>query len=673
MEDIQLTESEQRYFGDLFACCDLENTGKIPLSKAAELFKSANLPIGILKQITDICGVGRSNYLERRQFYWTLKLIAAFQAGLPIRPELFQTNLDVPLPRFTRNNSMEKWERCHVNQSAGSPDLIQLSDTDRSLNQVAAGRMACNSDVIGRHSPTHNGRALSLSSGQKSRSPEASSTASDSPTPTNSVQERNWAAAAQWHGIVCEEQRQLLGTEEESSDRHSSDDDGDPSEVWTITEEQREYYTAQFLSLQPDPAGLVAGSVARLFFEKSRLPVHELRKIWQLADVTKDGALSIEEFNTAMHLVVLRRNNIDLPDCLPPTLAPPLPASVTQPPAPPQAPVQVTSVPPPTVVPVPEPTTTLVSADSPPSPSPSAGGDTDSPLRGSNKDVSKWTKFVDSPTSSVSSPGPKPVNFDFHKSAVEQDPKILHPVALRVTPESQGVSVVAAVASAAVEEEPCRSPRKPSEPQAIPYEQFGGSADSGSPKKVLSTAVTHTDAAPAEIRPIQRPQAKKPAGKSGGLLGIPPVVPPRVSPSTTSPNKKLIGQHSEGDVLSLVSDQTGFADFGRFGQEEEETAEMQMPRKHGAFEVYRKPTARASDAGVGVLPEQDSPQDDSQQQRHQHEPSTSRPSNTLRQLQEQNTLLLRVCQELNQELAEVQEERASLEMQLEHLRSHLTE
>ncbi|XP_049949509.1 ralBP1-associated Eps domain-containing protein 2 isoform X1 [Schistocerca serialis cubense] len=742
MEDIQLTESEQRYFGDLFACCDLENTGKIPLSKAAELFKSANLPIGILKQITDICGVGRSNYLERRQFYWTLKLIAAFQAGLPIRPELFQTNLDVPLPRFTRNNSMEKWERCHVNQSAGSPDLIQLSDTDRSLNQVAAGRMACNSEVIGRHSPTHNGRALSLSSGQKSRSPEASSTASDSPTPTNSVQERNWAAAAQWHGIVCEEQRQLLGTEEESSDRHSSDDDGDPSEVWTITEEQREYYTAQFLSLQPDPAGLVAGSVARLFFEKSRLPVHELRKIWQLADVTKDGALSIEEFNTAMHLVVLRRNNIDLPDCLPPTLAPPLPASVTQPSAPPQAPVQVTSVPPPTVVPVPEPTTTLVSADSPPSPSPSAGGDTDSPLRGSNKDVSKWTKFVDSPTSSVSSPGPKPVNFDFHKSAVEQDPKILHPVALRVTPESQGVSVVAAVASAAVEEEPCRSPRKPSEPQAIPYEQFGGSADSGSPKKVLSTAVTHTDAAPAEIRPIQRPQAKKPAalgpgaippppqpaviptseevnsipgaqsgptslpssqigpkkeppppppprpyrtharsssldlnrlGKSGGLLGIPPVVPPRVSPSTTSPNKKLIGQHSEGDVLSLVSDQTGFADFGRFGQEEEETAEMQMPRKHGAFEVYRKPTARASDAGVGVLPEQDSPQDDSQQQRHQHEPSTSRPSNTLRQLQEQNTLLLRVCQELNQELAEVQEERASLEMQLEHLRSHLTE
>jgi len=80
---------------------------------------------------------------------------------------------------------------------------------------------------------------------------------------------------------VCEEQRQLLGTEEESSDRHSSEEDveGD-GEVWTITEEQRDYYRAQFRSLQPDPTGLIAGPAARLFFEKSRLPVQELRKIW---------------------------------------------------------------------------------------------------------------------------------------------------------------------------------------------------------------------------------------------------------------------------------------------------------------------------------------------------------------------------------------------------------
>lgn len=67
-----------------------------------------------------------------------------------------------------------------------------------------------------------------------------------------------------------------------------------------------------------------------------------------------------------------------------------------------------------------------------------------------NREKSKeWTKFVDSPTgtsgntsngnsggNSLTSPGPKPVNFDFQKSAVERDPKILHPVPLRLTPEA---------------------------------------------------------------------------------------------------------------------------------------------------------------------------------------------------------------------------------------------
>ncbi|CAG2062546.1 unnamed protein product, partial [Timema podura] len=112
-----------------------------------------------------------------------------------------------------------------------------------------------------------------------------------------------------------------------------------------------------------------------------------------------------------------------------------------------------------------------------------------------------WTKFVDSPTSSVSSPGPKPVNFDFHKSAVEQDPKILHPVPLRVTPESQPLP--------GTEEEPCRSPRKLTDPQPIPYEQLSIGDRAGSPKRETNNNST-TGVAAADIRPIQRPQPKKP-------------------------------------------------------------------------------------------------------------------------------------------------------------------
>ena len=38
--------------------------------------------------------------------------------------------------------------------------------------------------------------------------------------------------------------------------------------------------------------------------------------------MTKDGCLSLEEFLTAMHLVVLRRNEIPLPEELPVCLRP---------------------------------------------------------------------------------------------------------------------------------------------------------------------------------------------------------------------------------------------------------------------------------------------------------------------------------------------------------------
>lgn len=51
MEDLNLTETEMRYFGDLFLCCDEESNGKIPILKATELFRSSNTSNDVLKQV----------------------------------------------------------------------------------------------------------------------------------------------------------------------------------------------------------------------------------------------------------------------------------------------------------------------------------------------------------------------------------------------------------------------------------------------------------------------------------------------------------------------------------------------------------------------------------------------------------------------------------------------
>ena len=59
-----------------------------------------------------------------------------------------------------------------------------------------------------------------------------------------------------------------------SSEAESVDD------VWSITDEQRDYYINQFMTMQPDMTGVIPGQVAKEFFEKSKLPVQELSKIW---------------------------------------------------------------------------------------------------------------------------------------------------------------------------------------------------------------------------------------------------------------------------------------------------------------------------------------------------------------------------------------------------------
>lgn len=62
--------------------------------------------------------------------------------------------------------------------------------------------------------------------------------------------------------------------------------------------------------------------------------------------------------------------------------------------------------------------------------------------------------------------------------------------------------------------------------------------------------------------------------------------------------KKLIGQRSEGDVISLVSHVPTFADFAHFPGGADQNGEGDVdtndgpPRRHGAFQVYRKQTSK---------------------------------------------------------------------------------
>ena len=261
--------------------------------------------------------------------------------------------------------------------------------------------------------------------------------------------------------------RQLLGTEEESSDRASSEDEllceeedtegsslnkkdfsnQQSRSVWAITKEQLNYYTTQFFNMQSNPGGVIPGTLAKEFFEKSRLPISELRIIWQLSDVSKDGCLSLDEFLTAMHLVVLRRNDIALPETLPNCLNPEFLRKKLEPRI--RGLIAGQRKPNDTID---GPNCTMEKTE--------ISDNTNSAMSGNNS-LSGEPSFKRQSTeaalaaedslslaSLVSSPGasdrPKPVNFDFMRPDVRRDPHLVQPLPLRISspPDSptQGIT-----------------------------------------------------------------------------------------------------------------------------------------------------------------------------------------------------------------------------------------
>lgn len=231
-------------------------------------------------------------YLSRHQFYSCLKLIGAHQAGIPLREEILTSDsIQVPLPKFSWNLELEPPESVvsaplksaqNGYVMVKSPDLIELSTNrhltvDRNLNSDLPSTDSEVEQTDNEHDSALRRSGAGVASGGKHNkskrggSPETWSTASESPTPTNSthnsVAERPWAVNSQsWQGLLCEEQRQLLGTEEESSDKHSSDDEDeelDLDALYQITPEQKDYYLKQFRTVQSDVKGLLSGVVAK--------------------------------------------------------------------------------------------------------------------------------------------------------------------------------------------------------------------------------------------------------------------------------------------------------------------------------------------------------------------------------------------------------------------------
>uniref|UniRef100_A0A8C6AVD2 RALBP1 associated Eps domain containing 1 n=1 Tax=Monodon monoceros TaxID=40151 RepID=A0A8C6AVD2_MONMO len=371
MEGLTLSDAEQKYYSDLFSYCDSESTKKVAAhGRVLELFRAAQLPNDVVHQIMELCGATRLGYFGRSQFYIALKLVAVAQSGFPLRVESINTVKDLPLPRFVASKN-EQESRHAASYSSDSENQgsysgvippppgrgqVKKGSTSHDTGQprTSADQQEPVSPVVSpqQSPPTspHTWRKHSRHpSGGNSERPlagpgpfwspfgeaQSGSSAGDavwsghSPPPP----QENWVSFADtpptstlltMHPASVQDQttvRTVASATTANEIRRQSSSYDDP---WKITDEQRQYYVNQFKTIQPDLNGFIPGSAAKEFFTKSKLPILELSHIWELSDFDKDGALTLDEFCAAFHLVVARKNGYDLPEKLPESLMPKL-------------------------------------------------------------------------------------------------------------------------------------------------------------------------------------------------------------------------------------------------------------------------------------------------------------------------------------------------------------
>ncbi|KAM5263195.1 ralBP1-associated Eps domain-containing protein 1 isoform 2-T2 [Ctenodactylus gundi] len=632
MEGLTLSDAEQKYYSDLFSYCDIESTKKVVVNgRVLELFRAAQLPHDVVLQIMELCGATRLGYFGRSQFYIALKLVAVAQSGFPLRVESINTVKDLPLPRFVASKNEQESRhpasyssdsenqgsysgvippppgRGQVKKGSVSHDAVQprtSADQQEPASPVVSPQQSPPTSPHtwrkhNRHPSGGNSERPFAGPGslwspfgdaQSGSSPGDGVWSGQSPPPP----QENWVSFADtpptsallaMHPASVQDQttvRTVASATTANEIRRQSSSYDDP---WKITDEQRQYYINQFKTIQPDLNGFIPGSAAKEFFTKSKLPILELSHIWELSDFDKDGALTLDEFCAAFHLVVARKNGYDLPEKLPESLMPKL-IDLEDSTGVGDQPVEVGYAGSP--------------AEAPPSKSPSMPS-LNQTWPELNQSSEQWETFSERSSSSQTL-----TQFDSNIAPADPDTAIVHPVPIRMTPSkihmqemelkrtgsdhTNPTSPLLVKPSDLSEENKINSSVKFASGNTV--DGYSSSDSFTSDPEQIGSNVTrqrsHSGASPDNTAPPPPPPRPQPSHsrsssldmnrtftvstgqQQAGVVAHPPAVPPRPQPSQAP--GPVVHRPVDADGLithtstspQQIPEQPNFADFSQF-------------------------------------------------------------------------------------------------------------
>jgi Ca2+-binding EF-hand superfamily protein len=283
---------EKAYYDALWKRADSNNDGSLNGSEAVHFLRSSGLTVDQLEEIWNTIDVNKKGFLNLTEFYYCMRLIGLVQSGAsPSAAALKSSTAVFPIPKF---------------------DSVAVMPPTSTVTPSLSASIAKPTAIIAAIPP----KVATTTLAQSERRTAATHTASTHHVPAALSRSVSSAPAAVTPATVVSDVVPLVPSPALS---HRSTASTPPFPAH-LSRAQLQQYQQFFASIDLVKSGHISGQQARDFFMRSNLPSHVLGRVWEMADVDRDGKLNFAEFALAMHLI-----NAIIAGCVLPT---PLPLSL---------------------------------------------------------------------------------------------------------------------------------------------------------------------------------------------------------------------------------------------------------------------------------------------------------------------------------------------------------